>query len=146
MKMSYLHPTEILYTYDDADAMITWADTNGLSVHGHALIWHSDYQVPDWMKTYGGDFETMLNTHVTDIATYFADKVVSWDVVNEGIDESQGDCYRRSLFYNEVGGPSYIANAFAAARAADPDVDLYYNDYDIEGGNPAKLNCLLQIV
>ncbi|HEX7027158.1 MAG TPA: endo-1,4-beta-xylanase, partial [Gammaproteobacteria bacterium] len=146
MKMSYLHPEENDYFFDDADALVDWASANGLSVHGHTFIWHSDYQVPDWMTGYGGDFAALLNDHVTTIASHFADTVVeSWDVVNEGIDETEDDCYRDSLFYQRVGA-DYIENAFRAADAADPDAELYYNDYSIEDGNSDKFACLLQIV
>jgi len=146
MKMSYLHPAENSYSWSNADALVNWAQTNGLSVHGHTLIWHSDYQVPDWMENYNGDFQTMLDSHVSTIATHFAGKVVSWDVVNEAIDEeSEDNCYRRSLFYNELGA-DYIANAFIAANTADPNADLYYNDYNTEGTIPQKLTCLLNLV
>lgn len=145
MKMSYLHPQENTYTFDQADAMVDWAVSNGLSVHGHTFIWHSDYQVPGWMNNYSGDFATMLNDHVTTIADHFEGRVVSWDVVNEVIDENQSSCYRNSVFYQRL-GIDFVANAFTAARAADPSVELYYNDYDTEGGNATKLNCLLQLV
>lgn len=145
MKMSYLHPSENSYTFSQADAMVDWANSNGVSVHGHTFIWHSDYQVPSWMNNYSGNFASMMDTHVTTIADHFEGRVVSWDVVNEAIDESQSSCYRNSLFYQRL-GKAYIANAFRAARAADPSVELYYNDYDTEGGNANKLNCLLQLV
>lgn len=145
MKMSYLHPSESTYTFDQADTMVDWAIANGLSVHGHTFIWHSDYQVPSWMSSYSGDFQAMLDSHITTIADHFEGRVVSWDVVNEAIDENQSDCFRNSLFYQKLGS-AYLANAFIAADAADPGVDLYYNDYDTEGGNTSKLNCLLTIV
>lgn len=145
MKMSYLHPLENSYSFDNADTMVNWAEANGLTIHGHTFIWHSDYQVPSWMSSYAGDFATMLDDHVTTIADHFKGHVVSWDVVNEAIDENQPNCYRDSLFYQRLGS-DYIGNAFRAARAADPSVDLYYNDFDTEGGNSGKLNCLLLLV
>lgn len=145
MKMSYLHPSENTYTYGEADQFVDWANSNGIGVHGHTFIWHSDYQIPSWMNSYSGNFEAMLDSHVTNIATHFAGRVESWDVVNEAIDENQSNCYRNSLFYQRLGS-DYIENAFRAARAADPNADLYYNDFDTEGGNSNKLNCMLRIV
>ncbi|WP_045826970.1 endo-1,4-beta-xylanase [Teredinibacter turnerae] len=146
MKMSYLHPGENSYTFDQADAMINWAKANGLSVHGHTFIWHSGYQVPTWMSSYSGDFQAMLNSHVSTIADHFKDDVVSWDVANEVIDENGIDgCWRNSLFYQKA-GKNFVANAFIAAHAADDDAELYYNDYDTEGGNSAKFACLLTLV
>ncbi len=144
MKMSYLHPTENTYTFDNADTLVNWAITNGLMVHGHTFIWHHSSQLPAWMENYSGDFAAMLDSHVTNIAEHFAGRVVSWDVVNEVIDENNNNCWRDTLFYQQL-GEAYVENAFRAARAADPDADLYYNDYSIEW-EPAKQTCLLQLV
>ncbi|WP_231756854.1 endo-1,4-beta-xylanase [Microbulbifer elongatus] len=145
MKMRFLHPAENTYDFTDADQMVDWALTNGLSVHGHTFIWHHEYQVPDWMKSYSGDFQSMLNTHVATIADHFAGRVVSWDVVNEVLDETQSNCYRDTLFYQRL-GRDYVSEAFIAAESADPAADLYYNDYSISGGNSAKFNCLLTML
>ncbi len=139
MKMSYLHPSENTYYWTRADNMVNWAKSNGFSVHGHTLIWHSDYQVPNWMKNYSGDsaaWTSMLNKHVTDIVTHFKGDMVSWDVVNEAFLDGGG--YRNSIFYQKLGA-DYLENAFVAARAADADVDLYYNDYNLVS-NVAKLD------
>jgi len=38
MKPSALAPTEGNYTFDDADALVTFAETNGLAIRGHALL------------------------------------------------------------------------------------------------------------
>lgn len=142
MKMSYLHPEENTYFWTHADSLVNWATSNGLSVHGHTLIWHSDYQVPDWMVNYTGDWETMLNAHVTQIVSHFADSaVVSWDVVNEAFEASG---YRDSIFYQKLGA-DYIENAFVAARAADPDADLFYNDYSLVD-NGTKLDHVMDMV
>lgn len=153
MKMSYLHPQEDNYTFGDADVLVNFAKSNGMKVHGHALVWHPDYQVPGFMKNYSGDWEAMLIEHVTTIVNYFDDTVVSWDVVNEAISDSpnQGDGWRKSLFYNalppaaEGDIPEYIKVAFKAARDAKPEgLDLYYNDYD-NTANTARLNKTLEI-
>lgn len=39
--------------------------------------------------------------------------------------------YRNNIFYQYI-GEAYLPIAFATAAAADPDVELYYNDYNIE--------------
>jgi endo-1,4-beta-xylanase len=93
--------------------------------------------VPDWMKNFDGDKEAWLQVieeHVTGVATHFAGRVESWDVVNEAF-EDDGSGYRNSLFYQKM-DEDYIEAAFVAARAADPGADLYYNDYGISSLEP----------
>jgi endo-1,4-beta-xylanase len=142
--MKYLHPDTDTYTFADADALVAYAAANGIAVHAHTLVWHSDYQVPDFMKNFSGDkaaFLALLDEHVAKVAGHFAGKVASWDVVNEAL--SDGGGYRTdSVFYKKAGGPEYIERAFVAARKADPNALLYYNDYSTEGGNQAKLDTL----
>ncbi len=132
MKMKFMHPEEDTYTFSTADAYADFAKANHMLLHGHTLIWHSDYQVPDFMKNYPGgkaEFLAMLKSHVTTIVTHFSGKVTSWDVVNEAIDDS--GIYRDSVFYRKS-GTDFIDQAFINARAADRNADLYYNDYSIE--------------
>lgn len=148
MKPSYLQPSEGNFFFDDADALLAFADNHGISVHGHALIWH--LQIADWMNNYSGDavaWKQMLEAHVTRVASHFQGKLESWDVVNEAfLDDGS---YRNvdvgsdvgSVWYQHI-GKNYIEYAFTAARAADADADLYYNDYNISW-NDNKLAAIL---
>jgi endo-1,4-beta-xylanase len=56
--------------------------------------------------------------------------VHGWDVVNEAIDD--GDAYLRESPWTRLVGEDFVAKAFEYAREADPNVELYYNDYNIE--------------
>src|SRR5690606_24918619 len=106
---------------------------------------HWDTEIPLWIKNYEGDWETMLNDHVFQIVRHFAGRVDSWDVVNEAIDVVNGVAsYRNSIFYQKLGA-DYIENAFVTAREADPEADLYYNDFNISG-NQAKLDFMLKLI
>ncbi|CUI06276.1 endo-1,4-beta-xylanase [Massilia antarctica] len=145
MKMSYLHPARDTYNFTQADDFLKFARDNGKTLHAHTLIWHSDYQVPAFMKNYQGDkaaWLAMLKTHVQTIATHFSGKVASWDVVNEAINDGGG--YRNSIFYQKTGA-DYIEQAFINARAVDKKADLYYNDYNIEA-DTAKLQTLTNML
>jgi endo-1,4-beta-xylanase len=148
MKMSYVHPNEMTFSFANADALVEFARQNGASVHAHALVWHEDYQVPSFMKNYSGDFAAMLKTHVQTIASHFSGKVVSWDVVNEAIaensDTSAVNGYRNSVFYQKM-GVNFIDQAFIWANEADPVADLYYNDFNTET-NDAKTTRLLALI
>ena len=152
MKVSYLHPTKDSFTFTNADAFVDYAKTKNINIHGHALVWHADYQVPSFMKNWTGtadEFLTMLDTHVTTIVDHFEAKgnVVSWDVVNEALNDGSPSNFRTdSAFYTKSGNSAvYIERAFKAARLADPNVTLYYNDYNIDQNN-AKTTKLVEML
>jgi endo-1,4-beta-xylanase len=152
MKPSYLHPAENTFFFDDADALVTYANSQGKSVHGHVLIWHN--QLANWMNTFSGDaaaWSDMMSNHITQVVAHFAagDVVVSWDVVNEAFADSDANMdglydLRHTIWLDNIGA-GYLALAFRSAAAADPNADLYYNDYNI-AGVPAKLNAVLDLV
>ncbi|MCU6501161.1 endo-1,4-beta-xylanase [Rugamonas sp. A1-17] len=145
MKMSYLHPQENTFTFGQADEFVGFAGAHAMNVHAHTLIWHADYQVPAFMTNYSGDFAAMLKNHVQTIVSHFRGKVVSWDVVNEALaDDGQptiNNILRSSVFSQKM-GLAFIDQAFLNARAADPQVDLFYNDYNIEAGGSKTANLL----
>jgi len=152
MKMSYLQPTKDSFNFTNADAFVDYAKSKNISVHGHALVWHSDYQVPGFMKNWSGssaDFLTALETHVTTIVDHFeaTGNVHSWDVVNEALNDNSPAGFRTdSAFYTKSGNSAvYIETAFRAARAADPAATLYYNDYNIDQ-NGAKMTKLVEMI
>lgn len=152
MKPRHLHPAESTFFFDHADALVDYAASHDKTVHGHTLIWHN--RLPDWMNNFAGDaadWTTMMTDHITEIASHFAagDIVVSWDVVNEAFTESDNDGdglsdLRNTIWLDNIGA-GYLAAAFRAAHAADPNADLYYNDFNISG-LPAKLSAVLDLV
>ena len=134
MKMSYYN--ESTFANAEAEQMISWASQHGLSVHGHALVWHPDYQLPSWASSPGANFRQQYEAHVRGVARKHQGQIESWDVVNEALsDNTSGNHYRDSVFYrqydNDVG---YITDAFKWAREEDPSALLYYNDYNTENG------------
>ena len=147
MKMAYLQPQPGLFHFSDADALVDYAQSNGMIVHGHALVWHT--QAPDWMNEFEGnrdEFVVMLRAHVTSVAEHFAGRLESWDVVNEAFTDDSPSTYRSTIWFDNI-GPEYLELAFRAADAADPDADLYYNDYNISGAaGPAKLKAVVDMV
>ncbi len=147
MKMAYLQPKRGRFDFAHADALVDYARRRDMLMHGHTLVWHR--QTPDWLGRVEGsrdDFIRLLEAHVRTVAGHFAGRLESWDVVNEAVgDPTDGKPpdWRRTVWLEHI-GPEYVEIAFRAARAADPDADLYYNDYDISGADgPAKLDRIL---
>lgn len=142
MKWSTVQPSEGNFQFGVANAMVNAARSNGMMVRGHAPVWFD--QTPDWVFT-GATKEKLLQrirTHVTKVMQEFKGRVYAWDVVNEavvGYDAHDNDVgedmgslvrwgYRNSKWY-QIAGEDHIFEAFKAARAADPDAKLFYNDY-----------------
>jgi len=77
-----------------------------------------------------------LKQHIMTVAGRYKGKVMGWDVVNESIADG-GDGTTENLrtfsWYKAI-GPDVITMAFKWAREADPNAQLYYNDYNIEQG------------
>ncbi len=129
MKWDATEPTQGQFSYGRADTIVNLAAANNQLVRGHTLVWHS--QLPGWV---GGvpanQLLAVMKNHVTNVATRFRGKLAHWDVVNEAFEEN--GTRRPSVFQQKI-GDSYIAEAFKAARAADPNAKLYLNDYNVEG-------------
>lgn len=131
MKSMFMQPREGEFYFDDADRFVEFGEKNNMHIVGHTLIWHS--QAPEWFFTdqNGNDVSrevliARMKNHIQTIVTRYKGRVHGWDVVNEAILDN-GE-YRESKFY-EIIGEDFLLLAFQFAQAADPDAELYYNDY-----------------
>src|SRR5690606_6463316 len=66
-----------------------------------------------------------------------------WDVVNEAVKDEDGNVRLDRPWYRILGEEG-ILEAFKAAHEADPDAELYYNDYSL--ANPVKRAGALRLV
>jgi GH35 family endo-1,4-beta-xylanase/enterochelin esterase-like enzyme len=139
MKPEPIHPQEDHWRFERADALVQWAESNKLSIHGHTLVWHA--QTPDWFFS-DGDKETItqrMKAHIQTLVGRYKGKIQSWDVVNEAINDGgneetgKTEGLRNSKWLQAL-GPEYLTLAFKFAHEADPEATLYYNDYNIESG------------
>ncbi|MBJ7880655.1 endo-1,4-beta-xylanase [Gelidibacter salicanalis] len=131
MKMNVMYPAQGSYNFSAADAIVSFAQANDMYVHGHALIWHN--ATPSWVENFSGtdaEFEAMVKAYITTTVTRYKGKVRSWDVVNEALEDGSGNPLRKSVFKQKM-GDDYIKKCFQFARDADPDVLLFYNDYNM---------------
>ncbi|MFE9750971.1 endo-1,4-beta-xylanase [Saccharothrix saharensis] len=128
-KWQYTEPSRGQFDYSQADRIVAFAQAHNQIVRGHTLAWHN--QLPGWVNDVpAGELLGVMRNHIANVAGHYKGKVVHWDVVNEAFEE---DGTRRQSVFQQKIGDSYIAEAFKAARAADPNAKLYYNDYNVEG-------------
>jgi len=133
LKWDATEPEPGRFSFSDADRQLAYAKRNQMTVRGHALVWHR--QLPGWLESLEPTpLRQALERHVQHVASHTRGRVISWDVVNEPLDE-QGHGLRRSLWLEKL-GPDYIADALRWARQADPKARLLINDYGLEGDDP----------
>ena len=146
MKANIIAPTEGAYDWSAPDALVDYAQANNLRIRGHALLWHES--TPDWFLAGTPEqVKARLQTYITDVMTRYRGKIYAWDVVNEVItdDDFAEGPYRRSNWWDASGGNAdYIDWAFEAARAADPDCQLFINDYATE--QAGKLGRYVEVI
>ncbi|MFI6130563.1 endo-1,4-beta-xylanase, partial [Micromonospora sp. NPDC051141] len=132
MKWDATEPQQGRFTYTGGDRLVSHARANGMSVRGHALLWHQ--QQPSWAQGLSGTaLRNAAINHVTQVATHFRGQIYAWDVVNEAFADG-GSGGRRDSNLQRTGN-DWIEAAFRAARAADPGAKLCYNDYNTDGVN-----------
>ncbi|KAA2218838.1 endo-1,4-beta-xylanase [Maribacter flavus] len=141
MKSSIIHPQRDSFNFELADKFVALGKNNGMHVHGHTLIWHS--QLSPWFATIEDslEFKDATEKHIKDLALHFKGVVDSWDVVNEALNED--GTLRNSIFLEKM-GDEYLSLAFKWTSEVDPNAKLFYNDYNMT--NPDKRQGAIRMI
>lgn len=138
LKWALVHPQPGKYDFAASDRFVEFGEKHNMFIVGHTLVWHN--QTPRWVfEDKDGkpvDRETLLGRmreHIFAVAGRYKGRIKGWDVVNEAI--NQDGTMRQSPWFKII-GEDYLVKAFQFAHEADPNAELYYNDYDLE--LPAK--------
>lgn len=134
MKMGPIHPEKDKFYWEDADALAEFARENNLMMRGHALVWHQ--QTGGWIfenengeKVSKEELLKRMKNHIDSVVPRYSDIIYAWDVVNEAVADDSTKVYRESEWL-EIAGKDFLVKAFEYTREADPDVKLFYNDYN----------------
>jgi endo-1,4-beta-xylanase len=134
LKWESIHPRPGRYNFGPADQYVEFGQKNGMFIVGHNLVWHS--QTPRWVfqdnKGNPVDRETLLirmHDHISAVVGRYKGKIGGWDVVNEALNE---DGTLRKSPWEKIIGEDYLLKAYQFAHEADPQAQLYYNDYSLE--------------
>jgi len=155
MKWQLIHPQLNRYNWEPADSFMEFCEKNNMFPIGHCLVWHG--QTPRWVfRDDSGNTLTRdallarMKDHIMTVVGRYKGRIKGWDVVNEALAED-GKLGSRSQWLRIIGEGSedkqydFIENAFRWAHEADPDAELYYNDYNLESSK-AKCNGAVAIV
>jgi endo-1,4-beta-xylanase len=146
MKWMYIHPAPDTFNFEMADQFVEFGEQNDMFIIGHTLVWHS--QTPRWVFEHEDgtpltreELLARMEDHITTIVTRYKGRVHGWDVVNEAVNDDGS--WRESPWYRII-GEDFVAKAFEFAHAADPDAELYYNDFNLH--QPQKADAAVELV
>jgi len=141
MKWSLIHPEPNEYNWGPADSFMEFCEKNNMAPIGHCLLWHA--QIPRYtFRKESGELLSRdallarMKEHITTVVGHYKGRVKGWDVVNEALNDD--GTLRNSRWLRMIGEGDeekqyeFIAKAFEYAHEADPDVELYYNDYNLD--------------
>ncbi len=132
LKWAALRPAPELFDFNGADGVLAFAERIGARMRGHTLVWHE--ALPKWCarEINARTGFPLLAEHIAAVCGRYRGRLHSWDVVNEAVEPEDGraDGLRETPWLRAL-GPSYIAEAFRMAAAADPSALLVYNDYGV---------------
>lgn len=136
MKPVAVQPEEGRWNFGQADRFVAFAESKGLKVVGHCLVWAKDDRTPPWFYR-DGDKEASkelllarMKTHIGTVVGRYKGRIAEWDVVNEALDDGKSEL--RESGWTRLAGEEFILRAFEWAHAADPAAMLVYNDYNDE--------------
>ncbi len=133
LKWERVHPEPDKYNFAPMDQFVTFGEKNKMFIVGHVLVWHQ--QTPNWVFEDGAgkpaNREILLQRmrdHIFAVVGRYKGRINGWDVMNESVED---DGSLRQTKWLEIIGPDYVQKAFEFAREADPQAELYYNDYNM---------------
>ena len=136
------------FTFQAGDRMVAFAEAHHMPVFGHMLLWH--FVTRKWLfaDRAGKPLPrekalANLKNYMDAVLGHYQGRIRAWDVVNEAISDKDGVYLKDTPALRAI-GEDYVEKAFQFAHAAAPNVDLFYNDYDIE--QPAKRAKTLRLV
>jgi endo-1,4-beta-xylanase len=146
LKWERVHPKLNVYNFADADMYVAFGEKNKMFIIGHTLVWHSQTPKEVFEDNRGNLVSRKvllkrMRKHIEKVVGRYKGRIQGWDVVNEALNED--GTLRQSLWLKII-GTDYIEKAFEYAHRADPEAELYYNDYSIE--NEAKRKGALRLI
>ena len=144
LKWYTTQPSAGAWNFSDADAVVGFARSNGMTVRGHTLVWAQNTYTPGWVRDLSDPaaLEVAVEEQITTTMEHFGADIERWDVVNEPL-ASLGTGRSDSVFWTL--GPDWIADAFILADRIDPDAELWLNEYGSDW-IPGKHEALLDLV
>ena len=128
-KWSGIQPQHTAPNYTNFENAVRWTQSVDWELRAHTLLWggNDDHSMPAWVRELPTP-EAITDTckmRVIREVTRYRGIIKEYDVINEPL-TGHADWLRNTV------GDSILWNCFKWARSADPDAELYINDYNVE--------------
>lgn len=128
-KWSGVQPQPGPPNYTVFDNAVRWTQKVGWDLRAHTLLWggNDNHSMPNWVRslpTPKAIVDTCKMRVIRDVTRYRG-IIKEYDVINEPL-SGHADWLRKTV------GDSILWDSFKWARSADPDAELYVNDYNVE--------------
>jgi len=128
-KWSGIQPFHTEPDYSDFENAVRWTQKVGWELRAHTLLWggSDDHSMPGWVRELPTP-QAIIDTckmRVVREMTRYRGIIKEYDVINEPL-TGHADSLRNNV------GDSILWNCFKWAHEADPDAELYINDYNVE--------------
>ncbi len=126
-KWSGIQPQHTEPNYTNFENAVRWTQKVGWDLRAHTLLWggNDDHSMPGWVRSLPTP-KAIIDTckmRVTREMTRYKGIVKEYDVINEPL--------HANYVQNNLTGDSLNWLCFRWAKAADPDAEIYINDYQI---------------
>ena len=130
-------PQRGTYDFTVPDTAVAIAAANGMRVRGHPLVW-GRLALPDYVQqiTDPDEMHALMAEQIQTVIGRYRGRIAQYDVVNEpitflGTPGSTGFGLEDYVFLRVL-GPGYIRAALELAHAADPEAQLFINEFFVE--------------
>lgn len=131
------------FNFDASDTAVDIAEANGLRLRGHPLVW-GRLALPEYVNdtTDPTELRALVANHIRTIVGRYRGRIKQYDVVNEpltlnGAAGELGNGLENYVFLRLL-GPGYIREALDLAHEADPDAELYVNEFFVMQPGPKQ--------
>ena len=128
-KWSGIQPLHREPDYTNFENAVRWTQKVGWDLRAHTLLWggNDDHSMPGWVRALPSPqaiTDTCKMRVIREVSRYKG-IIREYDVINEPL-TGHADSLRNNV------GDSILWNCFKWARSADPDAELFINDYNVE--------------
>ncbi|KAJ6345722.1 hypothetical protein OIU78_008389 [Salix suchowensis] len=119
--------------YTVADAMVSFAQKNSISIRGHNIFWDNPKYQPEWVKNLTSDeLRKAAEQRIESVVSRYSGQLIAWDAMNENLHFN---------FFEDKLGKNATAEYYARAYQLDPDTTMFLNEYNtIEDCRDEKAN------